>query len=394
MNPGIYSNISNAEYHGGKGVSNSMLKLLHEKTALHLKAQRDAANDNDRPDTNAFFMGRELHSLVLEPELFFKDYTLAFRHQDMPEAIDDREVLVGMVNELNSKRLPKLSTGGSKAEQVERIVQAQAETGANEEITLGREELDAMKGAELKALIEQANEKRAGILSTNGSRHDLAELLRANGKPVTLWSDVKAEWERNNGHRRILTPDQWDAVHRMRDAIMAHPAASKLLKGCKYVTEYSAYAKDPQTGELRRCRPDLWRMDGIVGDLKTTEDASPEGFARSIAKYGYDIQHPYYLDTLNLALKQSEPDAFSKYPASAKAFVFIVVEKSFPHAVEVYVLDADSQAIGAAKYRKSLDYYAECRRADKWPGYSDGSVQMISLPQWHMNQNSHLIGAA
>jgi hypothetical protein len=108
------------------------------------------------------------------------------------------------------------------------------------------------------------------------------------------------------------------------------------------------------------------------------------------------VQHPFYLDTLNLALEQSELDEFSRanHPTSAKAFVFVVVEKSFPHAVQVYVLDDASEALGRAKYGASLDRYAECRRTEKWPGYSDGSVQTIALPQWHMNQNSHLIGAA
>jgi exodeoxyribonuclease VIII len=250
-----------------------------------------------------------------------------------------------------------------------------------------------MKGAQLKEEIDRLNGRRDGLLSTSGNRHELAEILRANGRPVTLWSDVKAEWEKHNGHRRILTPEEWDTVHRMRDAVMAHPAACALLTGCEFVTEYSAYARDPETGVLRRVRPDLWRFDGIVGDLKTTEDASQEGFARSIAKFGYDMQHAYYLDTLNLALDQSETDDFQPYPLKASAFVFIVVEKKPPHAVAVYVLDDESVALGRAKYRQALDVYAQCEASGVWPGYGE-AVQTISLPQWHMNQNAHLVGAA
>jgi hypothetical protein len=402
MKPGIYANIDNADYHGGPGVSNSMLKLLRERTPMHLKAQRDAlkaANDN-QPDKKHFRIGRELHGLVLEPELFFKDYCLAFRQQDMPEAIDDRQVLVDMVEELNANRLAKLPTTGSKAEQVARIIAAYDEMSGPR---CTPETLDAMKGAELKAELEALNAERPGKLSTNGSRHELAEILRDNGKPVTLWSDVKAEWERVNGHRSIMTPDEWDTVHRMRDAIHAHPAASKLLTGCKGVAEYSAYAHDPLTGVLRRVRPDFWRFDGIVVDLKTTEDASPEAFARSIANYGYDMQHAYYLDTLALALEQSARDTgaggcdfdmrTTKRPDSAKQFVFVVVEKKPPHAVAVYVLDDESVAIGRAKYHDALTTYSECDLRGEWPGYGE-AVQMIALPQWHMNQNAHLIGAA
>jgi hypothetical protein len=394
MNPGIYPNIDNADYHGGPGVSNSMLKLLRERTPMHLKAQRDAliaANDN-QPDKKHFKIGRELHGLVLEPELFFKDYCLAFRQQDMPEAIDDKQVLVDMVEELNATRLPKLPTSGAKAEQIARIVEAEADLP--EHLRHSPADLEAMRSADLKTILEAINSQRQGKLSTNGTRHELAEILRANGKPVTLWSDVKAEWERVNGHRSIMTPDEWDTVHRMRDAIMAHEAASKLLTGCRGVAEYSGYARDPNTGILRRVRPDFWRFDGIVVDLKTTEDASPEGFARSIANYGYDMQHAYYLDTLDLAIQQNvHYDEFDNYPPSAKQFVFVVVEKKPPHAVAVYVLDDESVALGRAKYHNALATYSECDLTGNWPGYGQG-VQMISLPQWHVRQNEHLIGEA
>jgi exodeoxyribonuclease VIII len=393
MKPGIYPNIDNADYHGGPGVSNSMLKLLRDQTPMHLKAQRDAmnaANDN-KPESKAFKVGRELHSLVLEPELFVKDYCMAFRRQDMPEAIDDRDVLVKMVEELNATRLPKLTKGGAKAEQISRIQAAYKEMDV---FAHTAEELESMRGAELQSEIDRLNGRRDGLLSTSGSRHELAEILRANGKPVTLWSDVVAEWERHNGHRSILTPDMWDQVHRMRDAIMAHPAACALLTGCQGVAEYSAYARDTETRVLRRVRPDFWRRDGIVVDLKTTEDASPEGFARSIANYGYDMQHAYYLDTLSLAIEQSDlPADFEDYPHSAKQFVFIVVEKKPPYAVAVYVLDEESVTLGRAKYRKALDVYAECKSSGTWPGYGD-FVQVIGLPQWHVRQNEHLVGAA
>lgn len=396
MKPGIYPNISNADYHGGEGVSNSMLSVVREKSPMHLKALRDAANDNE--PTAAQSIGTAFHCLVLEPEVFVREYCLGLRQSDVPDAIDDRDVLVAKINELNATRLPKLTTGGSKSEQLERIIAAEKEMAEREPekhwTISGPAELDSRKGAELKAHIEELNKWRAGLLPVGGNRHELAELLRANGVAITLWSDVLAKWMTNNGHRKVLSNNQWDQLHAMRRAVYAHPAANKMLTGCAYVTEHSAYANDPETGELRRVRPDFWRMDGIVGDLKTTADASPDGFARSIAEWGYDVQHPYYLDTLNLALAQSELDEFATHPMSAKAFVFVVVEKSFPHAVQVYVLDEASEALGRAKYRKSLDTYAECRRTNEWPGYSDGSVQTISLPQWHLNQNSHLIGAA
>jgi hypothetical protein len=328
MKPGIYGDISNADYHGGEGASNSMLCKLQNSSPLHLHASRTSANDNQ--PTAAMRIGTAFHMLVLEPELFNESYVLPLvLPEDALSTIDD-----------------------------------------------------------LKAALKDAGEK------VSGTKAELIERLKAVCPDAKIADELKQRYAVANAGRTIISIEERDQLYAMRDAVMAHPSASKVLTGSKYVTEYSAYAVDPVTGELIRVRPDLWRMDGIVADLKTTDDASPEGFARSIAKYGYDMQHPFYLDTLNEALRQSKSDDFAKHPTSAKAFVFIAVEKAFPHAVQVYVLDDESVALGRAKYRGALERYAECRHTNTWPGYSDGSVQTISLPQWHLKQNEHLIGAA
>lgn len=387
MKLGIYPNISNETYHSGPGVSKSMLDVLAQSSPLHLFHLRNRDNDNERAPTPAQMIGTAFHALLLEPHEFVKNYCLSLRQSDVPEAIDDRDQLVAMVQELNQGRLAKLTTGGSKDELVGRVLEeCERVNGSIEEG--GRERVASMKLAELKAEIEKFNCDRPGLLSTSGNRHDLAELLRANGKPVTLWSDVKAEWELNNGHRTVLTPEQWEQLHNMRDAVMAHPAARALMTGVAGVAEHSVYWKDAETGVICRCRPDFWRKDGIIVDVKTTEDASPEGFARSISNYRYHVQHAYYMDGINSVREQG-----------ARAFLFLAVEKSAcvvnGHAkgVAVYSLDADSVAMGRAEYRRDLAAYAECERTGIWPGYGD-RIQNIALPAWAMNKNAHLLGAA
>lgn len=439
MKPGVYDNISNAEYHGGPGISKSGLDLIR-RSPFHFEQAILAANDN-RPDTKAYFVGREAHMLILEPEVFSVEYVQAFGRDQAPETIDDREVLVQMVdeinaervaahpdavrdadvlvakiNELNEGRLAKLPTTGNKADLIERIIESTDGWGT-------REELEGMKGADLKAIIDKANEKRTGLLSTSGSRsdlantlrtngveitlwseitdayqqehgrpyvlttstasrHDLAAWLNANGKNVVLWSDVKAQWDKENEGRSILNPDQWKQIHAMRDAVMAHPAASALLTRIPGRAEQSIYWIDALTGTLCRCRPDWWRDDHLPIDLKTTEDASPEGFARSIAKFRYDVQAAYYLDGIHAAT--------GKRPQN---FVFIAVEKKPPYAVGVYVLDAETLEIGRGLYREDLAVYTECAKTDVWPGYGD-KIQTINLPGWYANKNAHLVESA
>lgn len=377
MKPGIYADISNADYHGGAGVSKSGLDLVR-RSPMHYKSVRDSANDNE--PTPAQAIGTAAHSIILEPKEFAKEYCLGLRPQDVPDAIMGRDTLVAMVEKLNEGHLPKLVTGGSKAEVVERIL-------ANQPVeTWTTDQLEALKGADLKEVINQLNTERTGLLSTNGSISELAELLRTNGVPVKLWSEAQAEWAANNGHRKVLTQEQFDQLRGMYDAVMAHPAARFFLT----------------------------KANNVVVDLKTTEDASLEGFSKSIANWGYDVQHPYYLDGLRLALEQSDsvppevgtaelsaywndpitgvlcrcrPDFWRGQPDH---FVFVAVEKKKPYAVGVYVLDADSVASGRAQYRDSLDKYAHCLANDNWPGYGD-KVQTISVPAWHLRKNEHLV---
>lgn len=378
MKPGVYEGIPNAEYHSGPGISKSGLDLIH-RSPMHYHAVVTA--ENDRVPTPAQELGTAAHALILEPEVFTATYCLAVRRSDVPDAIDDREVLVEMVNKLNETRLPKLSTGGKKEEQVARIM-AEIATGDAENDAAYLAELEAMKGAELKAQLEAMNADRPGKLSTSGSRHELAELLRANGQQVTLWSDVWEEWQQNNPGRIILSPEVWEQLHAMATAVHAHPAAGALLSSVPGEAEKSVYWNDPTTGVLCRCRPDWWREDDVLVDLKTTDDASPEGFAKSMANWRYDVQAPYYMDGVKLATGRD-----------VKAFVFIAVEKKPPYAVGVYVLDSASMEIGRAMYQQDLRVYAECLANDNWPGYGD-RIQTINMPAWHANKNAHLLESA
>ncbi len=390
MQPGIYRNISNEQYHGGPGVSKSGLDLIARSPA-HFHAAMTAANDNE--STPAQQLGTAFHCLVLEPAVFAREYTLALRQTDVPEAVADRDALVAMVAKLNEGRLPKLPTSGTKAELVARIRQAYSQHAID-----GRYDLESLKVAELAAELDMLNQYRTGLLSDRGTMQELAEILHANGVPVTLWSDVKAQWLENNGHRTVLSQEQWDQLHAMRDAVMAHPAASRLLNHPGHA-EQSVYWTDAETGELCRCRPDFWRTDGVIVDLKTTEDASPDGFRKSIAGWRYHVQAPFYMDGIAAAISQANTDDAGGFPTDEvtatppRAFVFIAVEKKAPYAVAVYALDSESMDIGRAEYRRDLRIYAECRRTRVWPGYGD-KIQPISLADWYIKQRAHLLDVA
>lgn len=384
MTPGIYDSLSNQQYHGGPGINKGLLDLVHRSPA-HAHFAMTAANDNREP-TAAQSFGTAFHSLVLEPADFAARYVRELTADDYPaDCIRDRDALVSMVQELNAGRLPKLPTGGTKADVIARIIENLPASTNAADLALAEK-----SAAELKAEIDKLNESRHGLLPTAGSMAELADILARHGRIVRLASAFRAEWDAKHEGAQVLPADDWARLHAMREAVMAHPAARALLTGAPGRAEMSVYWVDAVTGELCRCRPDWWRADGVLVDLKTTEDASPEGFAKSLVNWRYHVQAPYYVDGTAAAWDAGHAPQGWERP---KAFAFIAVEKKAPHGVGVYVLDQESDALGRIEYRADLSRLAECKRTGVWPGYGD-AIQPLGVPQWYLHRNAALLGAA
>lgn len=189
--------------------------------------------------------------------------------------------------------------------------------------------------------------------------------------------DGKATWEAfclENQGVEIVTAEEGEMLNGMAESIRKHQAASALLNG-DGTAEGSCFWFDERSGELCRCRPDFYRRDlGIIVDLKTTDDASPEGFARSIWKYAYHRQAALYMD----GVSESTGDII-------KGFVFIVVEKAAPYAVGVYRLDMQGEEAGRVSYQSLLLDLADCKTSRNFPAYSS-RIETISLPAYAVKE--------
>lgn len=182
----------------------------------------------------------------------------------------------------------------------------------------------------------------------------------------------KADWaafELEAEGREIITNEEGAKLAAIRDAVHAHPAAAKALGGSPTI-EQSIFWTDPTTGVDCRCRPDAVTERGVIVDLKTTRDASPDGFAKSVAQYRYQVQAAFYSDGYKAA--------FGEAP---RGFVFIAVETEPPYLVAVYVASETMTQRGRIDYQTDLDTFRRCQDADTWPGYSDAPLT-IDLPKW------------
>lgn len=191
------------------------------------------------------------------------------------------------------------------------------------------------------------------------------------------WSDLVEAYPEHI----VLTEDDYDAVLKMRDAVHANRTFRQLFKNP--VIERAAYANDAEHGVLVKCKPDFYSPgDGFLADIKTTLDASKEGFAKSVANFGYHMQEPVYGEVWKAA-----------GGGDVNGFVFVCVEKpvkgevisTYRPRVAVFELDPADYREGHAIYRKALATYAECLRADHWPGYDEG-VQQLSMKRYNFRE--------
>ncbi len=353
MQPGIYRNLSNEAYHGGPGDSKSGLDLIHKSPAL-LRAVK--SGQRSRSSTKSQMTGTSIHAMVLEPELVARTYATPF-----------------------------VAPEGTLAT-IEHLKAALSDAGVT---------------------FKQAAKKS-----------DLEALAREHIPSVPLFTDERAAYEAANEGKVIIEAPEWARLENMLAAIRAHPAAMKLLSA-PGEAELSAYwyepVIDPATGEhlknadgtpayiLMRCRPDFWRYDGIMVDLKSTSPGggSPEEFARSLDNWRYYVQHPMYLRGAHEALKieaaKLEDNEFVDF-APPRAFVFVVVETDacvvdgVAMGVAVYNLQPDSVALGEAEMREDIATLHECQQSGRWPGYSE-RIEAIELPAYAFTRAAARVAA-
>ncbi len=175
------------------------------------------------------------------------------------------------------------------------------------------------------------------------------------------WADFLAE----NVGKIPITEKDFNSIYAMANAIAAHPEASQLFS--QGIAEQSILWTDPATGIRCKCRPDWLRDNGIMVDLKTTQNATLYPAKASIRKYGYDIQDAFYL----------RGAAAVGRPCSM--FIFVFVETTHPYAVGIYYLDGPTRRIADLKIDDGLRTYLQCQNTGIWPGPNGDQIIPVSL---------------
>lgn len=183
----------------------------------------------------------------------------------------------------------------------------------------------------------------------------------------------------------ILTKDEYDKVIAMQQSVYANPFAKDLLVDC--LIEHSSYGVVNHDGKEIpvRVRPDaISTKRNYFLSLKTTIDASKDGFANECAKYNYHAKESFYMTCLRKMLPEHDK------PETA---YFIAVENKPPYLCQVFDMNEEraygevSEFFQVGKHLVDIAFsrFLDLKETGKAKGYeleSNSEIVPLVLPRY------------
>jgi hypothetical protein len=192
--------------------------------------------------------------------------------------------------------------------------------------------------------------------------------------PFENYKTKLAQTARDSARAQGLIPlltEQADAVTAMAVTVERAMAASPDLRDLGPLdAEHTILWRE---GDVTlRCRPDwLTRDRAIILSLKTSHNAEPDAFTRTLLNLGYDVQCAFEMAAVQ-ALTGREP-----------RYLWVVVEPEPPFAVSLVGPSPMLLDLGRAKYDRALSIWRECLATGQWPAYPD-RICYVEPPPWAM----------
>jgi exodeoxyribonuclease VIII len=162
----------------------------------------------------------------------------------------------------------------------------------------------------------------------------------------------------------------------MRDAVMAHPAASELFRAGEaelvWRKTFATLRVQARTDWFNQAGCALCPRPYVV-DLKTVEsldDGAFRNFEKAFVNLGYHRQAGFYLPLLY------------DCGIACTDFFFVAVEKCEPYGVAVYKVSNAALQRGQEETLRDLTRIKGCIESNRWPNMPE-DVQEIDLPTWY-----------
>lgn len=157
----------------------------------------------------------------------------------------------------------------------------------------------------------------------------------------------------------LLHSDDYDAILRMRTALLQHPIAGKWLPLAVPGTLTRFVNNDIEISFTPHAI-----VEETIINLTSTTDTSEKQFQKEADMFNWHKKEAIQVDGTGLA-----------------GMLFITCENKEPFNVGVYMLNERSVNYGRESYLKDLETFKECLSTDQWPGLTP-KVTITSLPEW------------
>lgn len=173
--------------------------------------------------------------------------------------------------------------------------------------------------------------------------------------------------------------EAWKAVKR----IDQDELCSAFLQVCERQVQVLVEWHDPETGIVVpvKCLIDLKadpksEFGTMLGDFKTTNDATDHAWEKTVFYYGLHVQAALYLDAVNT------------HGFKYQSFVHLVSESVEPYEPVPTILADEYLTLGRAAYQRALMKYCRCLKSNYWPSYANNEPLNGNLDGWRVTQPS------
>ncbi|KAA5936433.1 exodeoxyribonuclease [Pantoea sp. Bo_2] len=397
---GRFEGVPNEVYHAANGISSSMVK--DARISLMYYYGRHVTKQIGRETSDALTFGTLVHTMALEPEKLSEEFARPFAlPEDAVSTTAEMKAIIEKYNaslppmmgsdeikallEEHNVTLPKPFTMGSSIEEAgflynslpeefQRIADGQKPTATAMRACI--KEYNATLPAPLKtsgsrdALLAElekiapdvatAEREKPQPFNTSGSKEELSAIVREIAPESVFADELRAQWEKDNEGKTLIDQHQHDTAVAIREALLAHPSACRLLAHPSRVTETSYFAMDEDTGLEVRVRPDIeLEIDGIriAADLKTTsmgrikQDYLRARLHREITERDYHLSAAMY----------SEVAEFDQF-----FWIFVNKDPGY-HWVAVIEASPDLLELGSLEYHRTLRNILVASETGIWP---------------------------
>ena len=210
----------------------------------------------------------------------------------------------------------------------------------------------------------------------------ICDVLIGEGYKSPRSTKAYKEWQDSEmqiiGNKKVITKDIADRLIAMKEKLMRHPYAKMLLSNGFNEQGYMGEI-ETEAGNIKiKFKPDHVNDNKkIIVDLKTTRDASKDGFPKLAGDLSYHIQAALYADLMEKVSGDNR----------AYTFFFIAQEKTTPYAFNLFESSPQFISQGRFEYEMLLQLYKYCIDNDRWPGYqiwceNKYGILELKLPPW------------